>query len=48
MDFGSLLHAAKLNEDSVKKEVRTHVANFGRWYFVVNIPNTHYVVRTDV
>jgi len=30
MDFGSLLHAAKKNEYSVKKEVRIYVANLSR------------------
>jgi hypothetical protein len=30
MDFGSLLHAAKKNENSVKKEVRIYVANLSR------------------
>jgi len=38
MDFGSLLHAAKMNEYSVK-EVRIYVANLSRWYFAMNIPH---------
>jgi len=39
MDFGSLLHAAKMNENSVKNEVRIYVANLSRWYFAMNIPH---------